>query len=615
MSDTVQIPVEVVLEDGSVKRSFIKIEREAEKAARNASKELEKNLDFGGITRSALKFTAALTAVGAGLAVLGFKKAIDEAREGERVINSFNAALFSTGNFTQSAASGFLGYAESLEKTLGVSKSVTLEGGKLLVTIGKLSGEGLERATKASLNLAAALGKDASTGFELISKAAAGNTEVLGRYGIKLDQNIPKNQRFAATLKLIEDRFGGLAEQSSNTLDGALSKLSLQFGNVFENLGQLVTNSPVIKKAISLLADGFAAVADKIAGFSQLSFDNLIIDALDFARVLSTIMLPAIEVILNIFGTLARTSKFVFDEMISRVSSFASGVGSVLNLVGLVSDETAASMKEVAAAAEVVATESAAAARNSFANILDTSTSAAINERIDAFVTKVSEAKGATTALKDQIISNNEQIKSSYISVGEAFSNVSAGIMESAAELAKNASANFKALGKAMLQGIGQAAGNAFASFGQAIVSGENALEAFGQSLLKAFGSSLIQLGTGFILQGVAQSLAGFGSGGPLIAAGAAMAAFGGILSASAGGGASVSGGGGVAAGGDFGGGVATSPGPATEIEDTVAQEPKPSVNIVVQGNILDRRNTGLELFEVLQEAIDTQGARVTGMV
>jgi hypothetical protein len=619
VADTIQIPVEVVLDDGSIKKSFIRIEREAEKTARNAGKEFEKGFDFSKISSSVLKFSAAVAAVGAGLAALGLKKAIDEAREGERVINSFNAALFSTGNFTQAASSRFVEYSESLERTLGVSKSVTLEGAKLLVTIGKLSGDGLERATQASLNLAAALGKDASTGFELISKAAAGNTEVLGRYGIKLDQNIPKNERFAATLKLIEDRFGGLAEQSSNTLDGALNKLNIQFGNIFENIGQLITNSPVIRKAISLIADGFGAIADKLEGLSQLSFDQFVIDAISFGRAITGVVLPAVEGLYNGFRFLFSFVKqafeglgFIIVENITRGLELVNGVLKKFGINAL--DGITTTMREISNATGQVLLETSQNTQQAFSDIFNPEVSSKINAGIDGFIAKLNEVKGTSNALKDQIKQDNEEIKNSYVGVAGAFSLVADGIVEAAAELRANASANFKAMGKAMLQGVGQAAGQAFASFGQAIVSGENALEAFGKTLLQAFGNALVQLGTGFILQGIAQSFAGFGSGGPLIAAGAALATFGGILAASAGGGAGGAVGAGGGVGGDTGGGVATAPSQTTEIDENAAvAEPKPAINVTIEGNVLDRRQTGLEIVDILQEAFDTQGARVIG--
>ena len=214
-------------------------------------------------------------------------------------------------------------------------------------------------------------------------------------------------------------------------------------------------------------------------------------------------------------------------------------------------------------------------------------------------------------AQKKQIFIEGE---TQALTIGESFNNIMEGMDESAKEMSVNASKNFKNLGKTMLQSVGQAAGNAFAAFGQAVAEGENALEAFGKSLLNSLGQMAIQMGTQFILQGIAYSYAGLANGPPLIAAGAALAVFGGILSASGGAGPKdVSGGGGTAGGGI---GSIQDNSPINEpipFEDTVAQTPKTEVSVNIQGNVLDRRETGLEIAKILEEQFSDQGLVLRG--
>lgn len=197
------------------------------------------------------------------------------------------------------------------------------------------------------------------------------------------------------------------------------------------------------------------------------------------------------------------------------------------------------------------------------------------------------------------------------LSVGEAFNNVAAGMEESAQELSVNAAKNFKNLGKAMLTSIGQAAGNAFAAFGVAIQQGENALEAFGKAMLQSLGQAAIQMGTTFILQGIAYTYAGLANGPPLIAAGAALAAAGGILAASVGTGPRDVGGGSASSGGglDDANPITEAPKP----EDTAPETPKTEINLTIQGNVLDRRETGLAIAQILEEQFAEQGLTVTG--
>jgi TP901 family phage tail tape measure protein len=169
-----------------------------------------------------------------------------------------------------------------------------------------------------------------------------------------------------------------------------------------------------------------------------------------------------------------------------------------------------------------------------------------------------------------------------------------------------------KKTGVALRSGVGQAAGGAFAQFGKALVSGENAVESFGKAFLQSIGQTLIQQGTAFILEGTAyafsanpalQALAG-----GLISSGAAMAAFGGVLGASAGGGGA-SGGGGSSSGVSTdasGGEDLTSP------EELERSEPNTNVEIVVQGSLVQQEELGTFITETLNESFGKQGVSLT---
>jgi hypothetical protein len=85
-------------------------------------------------------------------------------------------------------------------------------------------------------------------------------------------------------------------------------------------------------------------------------------------------------------------------------------------------------------------------------------------------------------------------------------------------------------------------------------------------------------------------------NGGALIAAGAALATFGGVL---AGLGSAKETGGGVAT---AGGGSSVSNDPVTAIPETEKQKPVTQVQVNIQGNVLDRRETGMAIMDVIRE-------------
>lgn len=157
-----------------------------------------------------------------------------------------------------------------------------------------------------------------------------------------------------------------------------------------------------------------------------------------------------------------------------------------------------------------------------------------------------------------------------------------------------------------------------FQGVGAALAQGKNVFDAFGKGILALLGDIAIQIGNAFLTVGfgvdaIKASIVGL-AGGPAIAAGLALITLGGLLkSLSSGNTGSDTGG-----GGGSGGGVAASPtsgGSFTPTETQKPETPGQSVQVVVQGNILDRRQTGLELAEVIRESFQQQGTTIVGAV
>ena len=228
-------------------------------------------------------------------------------------------------------------------------------------------------------------------------------------------------------------------------------------------------------------------------------------------------------------------------------------------------------------------------------------------------IQRQTETESQITAIKEQEAQKREAARQEALQreleAEQTLSDILGNTSKRFKDVAKDFRVTSRDISKALVNGIGNAAANAFSSFGRALATGQDALKAFGQALLAAFGQSLVQLGTGFILQGVAQSLAGFGSGAPLIAAGAALATFGGVLSglsggASGGAGATTSAGGGIAgSGGTFDSDVTA---PAEERED-----PGTSVQVTIQGDVLDSDETGTRIVSLINDAFEKDGVVV----
>lgn len=179
------------------------------------------------------------------------------------------------------------------------------------------------------------------------------------------------------------------------------------------------------------------------------------------------------------------------------------------------------------------------------------------------------------------------------------------GAETAAKDFAVDAASNFRNVGKQMFNSIGTGAAQAFAAFGQAVATGENALQAFVNSLLSAMGQMAIQLGTQFILQGAAYTWAGMPNGPALMAAGAALAAFGGLL-VGFGGGQSSSSGGGIANSSD------SETTKTVEPEKLERKEPDTHVNVTIQGDVFDSQETGRRIVDIVNSEFQKSGVKIS---
>lgn len=171
------------------------------------------------------------------LFVRGITASVKAAAESEEANVALARSLVTSGQAVDELLPKLRARADAMSRVTGVDDDAILKNQALLVSIGKLSGDGLDRATKAALDLAAATGTDLEAAFKLVAKAAAGETSSLKRYGVIIDETTPKNQRFAASLDAIERSFGGAAAAKLETFQGRVDELGVAFGNLQETIG------------------------------------------------------------------------------------------------------------------------------------------------------------------------------------------------------------------------------------------------------------------------------------------------------------------------------------------------------------------------------------------
>lgn len=202
------------------------------------------NKSFKSNYDSAKLFTAQL-----GLAISGVQQIysvldrslgsfIRAAQEQESAFITLQAALRATGMEVDVNAAKLSNFASEIQKA-------TIYGDELLMTsmaqmqnIARFSNvDTLKGATKAAIGLSAAFGIDLATAMDLIAKAAAGNTSMLGRYGIVLDETASQAEKFNQVVSIGSGYFSIAEEQAASSI-GAITQLKNTWGDLQEILAE-----------------------------------------------------------------------------------------------------------------------------------------------------------------------------------------------------------------------------------------------------------------------------------------------------------------------------------------------------------------------------------------
>lgn len=511
------------------------------------------------------KAATAFAGVFAASKLIGFfQDSVREALEAEKAVKQFNFALKAAGVFTEEVSKGFQDYASSLQKVTGVQDEVILKGAQTLISIGDLSGKMLNRTMLASLDFAAARGIDAAEAFEMLARAAQGNVMPFSKLGVEFQKNATDAEKFEQVLGFIEGKFNGAAKEATKGFQGALNNLSNSWSDMLENFGKGTTESSFAINAINALAE-----------------------SLKVFQVLISYVVGGLK-------NLADTAIFMSQAFVLTMNAITR-----MDLSGLTSGISKATE---AWAANIVENNNAIITYDS----LNT-------QMTEATIPNFEKKKQVIEELTASMIAMNKT-QDDYAKFMESQDASTQGFADGFVQGMQRISQSAKQMGSIVANTFKSGIGNAFASMGAALVKGEDAFGAFGKAILSMLGNIAIQMGQFYIAAGIAAMWLNPAQGIGMIAAGAALSLLGGVLQALGGGGAAAA----ASAGGSSAGAAnaAVASGEDTIFTPTADEEraaPETGVQIIVQGNILDRRETGLELAKVLSESFDTNGTIVRG--
>lgn len=605
MSDGLNIPLNI-----QSKEAFSKLEKDAKASGAKVGSDLSSGI--GG----ALQVGAGV--LGASLLSSAFRgltgvlsNSINAANRQEDAINSLNSALKRSGEFTDSLSKDFQDFASQLQRVSVFGDEVILEQLAFAKSLG-LTSQQTKDVTQAAIELSSALGVSLESAVRNIAKTYSGLKGELGELLPTLRNVTAEQLKSGEATRIILDQFGGAAASKIETTRGAYEQLGNAFGDLTEKIGTLITKSSTVNESIKLLAGGISdltnaidpggvSVSDRIGQITDsiLLLESQITKFENVGASSSVIesrkkQLEGLQLQLESLRLEQRATDAVLAKERAAIPS------PVQQITEEDKQKRLDAIKSIGLSEQQLLLDKLATEQELLANAAELKL---ISE--EEFLTRSFELRRRFDEAEAAIKLSSNPLAEQTIQFDNFFEQVGAGFEGFASTVKLTGGQIAATIGN----GLGRAVSSGFNAFGAALAKGENAIAAFGAAALNAIGQTISQLGQMFILKGIAYSLdplsGGPAVGGPLIAAGAALATFGGFLSAFSGG----SGGAGTSSFNNDPSASVFEQQPQI-IEQEQRQEPQTAVTVNIQGDVLDSEESSLRIAELLQKAVSDQGVR-----
>lgn len=281
--------------------------KELEETAEGLSK-IDKNAKEADNKLSGLWKQFALGQLAADVLRKGFQEltqfvsgSIKAAAEAEAVDKELEAALVSTGRTVEALLPSFKKLASEIQRETTYSDEAVKSAQTLLLQLTNLDRRGIEAATRGAVGLSSVLKIDLQSAAMLVAKAMEGNTEALSRYGIKVQSNLPleeKRNQLLQQLSVFYER----AKAETNTFAGAQAQLKNAFDDLKEVVGETITKNEGLINLIKNLKE-------KIEKLTESNDFKLWLSALSEA------MGKLFETAEKLIGSIAKIGQFIGEQI------------------------------------------------------------------------------------------------------------------------------------------------------------------------------------------------------------------------------------------------------------------------------------------------------------
>ena len=273
-----EVQVTLTLEEKEAIKSIAKLEKSVEKLTDNAAKSIKKtdmalasfagNLASNAVTGAFNKLISS--------AANFFKGTIRASLDAESALNRLSSALKISGSFSQAALRDFDNFAKVIERTTKFDGDLVLSQLAVAKSFGATN-EQAKLVLSTATGLSTALGISLDSAVGQLSGTLNGTIGRLGKVVPELKGLTEEQLRAGEGLRILSERFKGLAEKDAKSFEGQLIMGKAAVGEFQEELGNLITTDPLIKQlfknAIDLTREWTAIIKNDAPIISQFFQD------------------------------------------------------------------------------------------------------------------------------------------------------------------------------------------------------------------------------------------------------------------------------------------------------------------------------------------------------
>jgi len=430
---------------------------------------------------------------------------------------------------------------------------------------GKLTGERFNQLQEKAINLGPVLAKNLGVANTEIRKMISD-----GKVGFK------DVQKAFTDMTTKSGIFSGAMIKQSKTLGGLVSNLKDNLFKLQVVIGKIF--GPTFKKFI----ESDIALVDKLTKFIETNSVRIVKGFASIARAIIKYVAKPLNFILNL-------GRSTFDQLDVAMDMWVGGMREKLGIIGRAMDSVGLG-GDISASLIAQGEKGTAQLKESFAEFEQ------IKKDLFNF-DSITGVEKLITELEDASLRSVAPMKAIH-------KNVRGPMIE----VEKTVKGTGKAITKAVNQGMVKTMSAGISAMATSLLEGGEGFNDFGKKIAGILGGLATQLGETLLLAGIGiESLKSLG-GTAAIAAGVGLIALGAILSSI--------GGGSAPATAPSGGGVASGLSDEdSSIDETDEEERQTNqtVQLVVQGDILDSEDTGNRLLALLNENFENTGGKFTG--